>query len=165
MDAVDCDTGQDYHGVSAHPFLYEARLTFDVTNPNQFDMRLVRFYVDVIKYARIDIIGLREQTEYGGGMMVREFGCEIDPKIGSYECFQISQGFDYIKLSSGEMETFGVNIGAVAEGIYWLRLGMEYSIGGETRKIEADNCIQEMGVYDPVFHEPSRSWEEEGVGS
>lgn len=159
MDAVDISTGERYYGVDAYSLLYEADFTFDVSNPNQLDMRVVRLYVDVLKFIDVDIIGVW-QGDMGGGMRVREFGCEIEPAVGSYDCHQISEGFDYIRLSSGEMEAFRINIGVVKKGIYRLRLGMEYSIGGKTNRVEVDDQIQEIGVFDPVFHEPSYDWGE-----
>jgi len=152
MNAIDRNTGQEY-GVPAYPLLYKASFAFDVTNPNPLDMRILRFYVDVTKFIDADIVDVW-WGDMGGGMRVREFGCEIEPKVGSYECVQISDGFDYIKLSSGEMEAFCINVNAIAEGVYWLRLGMEYSIGGQTKKIEMDNEIVEIGIFDPVFHKP-----------
>ena len=92
--------------------------------------------------------------------MVREFGCEIESSIGRYYCHQISEDFDYIRLSSGEMEAFRINVNPVREGIYRLRLGMEYSIGGKIKTFEADNNILDIGVFDPVFHKPSYNWDE-----
>jgi hypothetical protein len=154
MDAVDRNTGQKYEGIDAYSLLYEAGLTFDVTNPNHLDLRIVRLYVDVIKFIDADITDVR-WGDLGGGMRVREFSCEIEPRVGNYECLQASDDFDYIRLSSGEMETFCININVITEGIYRLRLGMEYSIGGQTKRVEVDSEIIEIGIFDPVFHKPS----------
>jgi len=159
MDAVDINTGQKYRGVDAYSLLYGAEFTFDVTNPNTLDMRIVRFYVDVLKFIDVDIIGVWE-GDRGGGMRVRRFTCEIEPKVGRYECFSASDEFDYVRLSSGEMEAFCINLSVVAQGIYTVRLGMEYSIGGELRKIEVDNEIKQIGLFDPVFCESSHDWSE-----
>lgn len=162
LDAVSISTGEKYYGVDAYSLLYGADLTFDMTNPNQLDMRVVCLYVDVLKFIEVDIIGVWE-GDMGGGMMVREFGCEIEPAVGSYECRQISEGFDYIRLSPGEMEAFRIDVGVVKDGIYRLRLGMEYSIGGRTSRIEVDDQIQEIGIFDPVFREPSYDWGERTI--
>lgn len=162
FDAVDRNTGQEYYGVRVYSLLHSSRLVFDVTNPNELDMRIVRLYVDVIKFVPVDIIGVWEGDK-GGGMRIRKYGCDIDVNTGRYECFQISEGFDYIKLSPGEMEVFRVHIAAVQEGIYRLRLGMEFSIGGVKREIEADNDIQQIGFFDPVFHIPSFDWSERKI--
>ena len=125
-------------------------------------MRIVQIYVDVIKFIPVDIIGVWEGDK-GGGMRIREYCCDIDASVGRYECFQISDGFDYIKLSPGELEIFRVHIAAVQEGIYRLRLGTEFSIGGATREIEADDNIQQIGFFDPVFHTPSFDWNERKI--
>jgi hypothetical protein len=162
MDAVDIDTGEKYCGVETYSLLYGASFTFDISNPNQLDLRVVRLYVDVLKFIAVNIIGVW-QGDMGGGMRVREFGCQIKPAVGSYNCQQISDGFDYIKLSFGEMEAFRINVGVVKTGIYHLRLGVEYSVGGKMNRIEADDQIQEIGVFDPVFHEPSYDWSEREV--
>lgn len=155
MDAVGKNSGHEYSGVSAFPLSYGSRFTFDVTNPNPFDLRITRLYVDVIKYIETEILGL-SQGDLGGAMTFRELGCEIEPKVGRYVCHHPSEGFDYIRLSSGEMEAFRIIVEVVKEGIYRLRLGMEYSIAGETRTIEVDNDILEFGVFDSVFHQPSQ---------
>jgi hypothetical protein len=127
----------------------------------QLTETLVRLYVDVIKFIDADIVDVR-WGDLGGGMRVREFSCEIEPRVGNYECLQASDDFDYIRLSSGEMEAFRININAIAEGIYRLRMGMEYSIGGQTKRIEAEGGIVEIGIFDPVFHKPSYIGQIEG---
>ena len=78
-----------------------------------------------------------------------------DPKVGSYTCFQISEGFDYLKLTYGETEAFRIRVRAIAEGIYHLRLGMEYSIVGQSKRVELDDKVLQIGVFDPLFHELS----------
>jgi hypothetical protein len=162
MDATDINSARRYCGVDAYSLLYGAALTFDVTNPNPLDIRIVRFFVDVIKFVDVDIIGVWQNGK-GGGMKVRAYTCEIEPMIGRYECNPISTGFDYIRLSPGEMEAFRINIETVVEGIYGLRLGMEYSIGGESKIAEIDSHVKQIGLFDPVFHEPSFDWGEREV--
>jgi hypothetical protein len=162
LDAVDKDTGRKHFGVPAYSLIYGFHFTFDVTNPNKFDMRILHLYVDVIKFVDIDIIGVWV-GDLGGGMKVREFECKIEPSIGRYDCYQISKDFHYIKLSSGEMEAFLINVEVVKEGIYRLRVGMEYSLGGKTRTAEADDDILDVGVFDPVFHQPSYNWSERSI--
>jgi hypothetical protein len=56
------------------------------------------------------------------------------------------------------MEVLRIHVAVVKEGIYRLRLGMEYSIGGRINRIEVDDQVLEIGVFDPVFHEPSYDW-------
>ncbi len=91
----------------------------------------------------------------GGGMTYRDFVCEIDPKVGSYACSQLSEGFDYLKLPYGEAEAFRIRVRAIAEGIYHLRLGVEYSIAGQNKRVELDENVLRIGVFDPLFHQPS----------
>jgi hypothetical protein len=158
MDAVDVNTGEVHYGVDAYSLLYGAEFTFEVSNPNRLDMRIVRLYVDVLKFIDVEVIGVW-QGDKGGGMRVREFSCEIEPSVGSYGCRQVSDDFDYIRLSLGELEVIRIYLEAVKEGIYRLRLGMDYSVGGTTSRVEVDDQIQEIGVFDPVFHEPSYDWD------
>jgi hypothetical protein len=87
-------------------------------------------------------------------MRIRNFDCNIEPQVGRYRCTQDFDDFDYIRLSSGEMETFRININAVAEGIYRLRVAAQYSIGGQTKEIEHDHGLVEIGIFDPVLHKP-----------
>jgi hypothetical protein len=153
LDSVDKNTGQRYDGISAYP-LEGAYLTFDMTNPNQFDMRIVRLYLDMLKFVDADITGVWA-GDIGGCMTYREYACDVEPRVGTYDCFQMSKGFDFIKLAFGEMEGFRIQVRAIAEGVYQLRLGVEYSANGMSGKVEADDYIQHIGLFDPVFHEPS----------
>ncbi len=153
LDAVDRNTGEKYLGITAfRPD--DARFTFDATNPNHFDARIVRLYVDVVKFVSIDILGVWEGG-LGGGMRYRNFICEIDSKVGSYTCSQLSEEFDYFKLSYGETEAFRIRVRAIVEGIYHLRLGIEYSIAGQSRRVELDDKMLRIAIFDPLFHEPS----------
>jgi hypothetical protein len=153
FDAVDQNTGQKYLGVDAfRPD--SARFTFDVTNPNHFDVRILRLYVDVVKFISIDMVGIWEGG-LGGGMTYRDFVCEVEPKVGSYICSQLSECFDYLKLTYGETEAFRIRVRAIAEGIYHLRLGAEFSIAGKSKRVELDDKVLRIGVFDPLFHEPS----------
>lgn len=153
FDAVDKNTGQKHLGVDA--FRPDSvRFTFDLTNPNHFDVRILRLYVDVVKFINIDIAGIWEGG-LGGGMTYRDFVCEVEPKVGSYICSQLSEDFDYLKLSYGEIEAFRIQVKAIVEGIYHLRLGMEYSIAGQSKRVELDSKVLQIGIFDPLFHQPS----------
>jgi hypothetical protein len=151
MRAIDLTNPQRFFdGITACP-LHTVGLTFDVTNPNKLDMRLVRFFIDVTEFTDISII--RVYTgDLGGGAIIRKFTCEIAPRVGRYACAQVSDGFDYIRLSSGEMETSRVDVTASMEGVYRLTLAIEYSIGGEVRTIAATDDIQEIGFFDETRH-------------
>jgi hypothetical protein len=162
LDAIDKNTGQQYYSVRACSLLYGGSLVFDITNPNEMDMRIIEIYVDVIRFIPIDIVGVWEGDK-GGGMMFREYGCDIESDIRRYRCFQISEGFDYIRLSPGEMESFRVYVVAEQEGIYQMRLAIKYSIGGDMRIHENENALQEMGFFDPVFHTPSHDFSEREI--
>lgn len=155
LDAIDNNTGKKYNEVFAHSLLYDLSPTFEITNPNHLDIRIVRFYVDIIKYISIDILEIREsKRESGGGMRIREFGCEVASSVGTYECSSTSDDFDYLRLSSGEMEVVRINVDFLTEGIYRLRVGFDYSIGGSVKNVELEDSIQEIAVFDPIFHKP-----------
>jgi hypothetical protein len=151
MSAVDRTNPQrSFNDIQACP-LDTVGLTLDVTNPNELDMRLVRFFVDVTEFT--DVIISRVYTgDLGGGAIIRRFTCQIGSRVARYECVQVSDDFDYIRLSSGEMETFRIDVTAPAEGVYRLRLTLEYSIAGEIGTIEADDNIQEIGFFDRTSH-------------
>lgn len=151
MRAVDRTIPQrSFNEIQACP-LDTAGLTLDVTNPNDLDMRLVGFFVDVTEFTDVNISRVCA-GDLGGGAMVRRFTCEIGSRVARYECVQVSDDFDYIRLSSGEMETVRIDVTAPAEGVYCLRLAVEYSIAGEIGTIEADDDIQEVGFFDPACH-------------
>jgi len=156
LDAIDTNSGQKVDGVGAFP-VDAAYITFDMTNPNDYDLRILRLYIDVLKFVDVEVLGVWA-GDYGGAMTYREYACDVEPRIGRYDCVLMSKNFDYLKLSHGEMEAFRVLIKALSQGIYRLRLGVEYSVAGETRRIEVDSDVKEFAIYDPVFNEPSYDW-------
>jgi hypothetical protein len=151
MRAVDrTNPRRSFNDIRACP-LDTVGLTFDVTNPNELDMRLVRFFVDVAEFTDVNISRIYT-GDLGGGAIIRRFTCEIGSRVARFECVQVSDDFDYIRLSSGEMETFRIDVTAPTEGVYRLRLAIEYSIAGEIGTIEADDDIQEIGFFDRTCH-------------
>lgn len=162
MCAVDRVTRQRFFNhIRAYP-LDTVGLTFDVTNPNALDMRLIRFFVDVVEYIDVDILHV-DTAPSGGGARIRKFVCRIDSRPARYECELASEDFDYIKLNYGEMEAFRINVKVPKEGVYRLMIALEYSIAGETQIVEADDDIQEVGFFDWARHtiyninDPTRS--------
>jgi hypothetical protein len=155
--AIDRQSGQLYEQIPAYSVLDGLKLTFDVTNPNTLDMRITRFYVDVVQYISPDIIGVWSGLA-GGGASYRELTCEIAPARGRYECQLQSSEYDYIRLTHREMEAFRINIDVPQEGIYWLKLVMEYSMAGTIKTFSADTLILQAGAFDPVLHAPSEDW-------
>jgi hypothetical protein len=151
MYAVDRRVSQRFfNGVRAYP-LDTVGLTFDVTNPNNLDMRLIRFFVDVVEFIDVNILRVNAGA-VGGGAIIHNFICEIGSVTARYKCIQVSNDFDYIRLSSGEMETFRIDVMAPREGVYRLMVALEYSIAGKSKTIEVDNDIQEIGFFDPTYH-------------
>lgn len=151
MRAVDrMNPQRSFQDIQACP-LDTIGFTFEVTNPNTLDMRLVRLFVSVTEFTDVNICQVYT-GDMGGGAIIRMFTCEIGSRVARYECIQASDGFDYIKLSSGEMETFRIDVIAPAEGVYRLMLVIEYSIAGKIGTVEADNDIQEIGFFDQTCH-------------
>jgi hypothetical protein len=150
MRAVDKGNPQRFFQVTASPW-DTISFIFDITNPNELDMRVVSFYVDVEEFVDVDIIRLTTGA-LGGGVVIRKSVCEVKPQAGRYECIQVSKDYDYIKLSSGEMETFRIDVAAPKQGIYLFKLAIEYSIAGEVGIVELDHDIQEIGFFDRSRH-------------
>ncbi|SRR6266404_1621694 len=141
--------------VRAHPLDEPPiKLQFDVTNPNKLDLKIDRFFIDVIDFANVEIN--KVWIWLGAGMPIRKFECTIMPEIGRYECVKISEGFEYIRLSNGEMESFGIEIRTGTEGLYRLRLSMEYSIGEVSQQIELDDKVEEIGFFHKDKHSIER---------
>lgn len=146
------DTKRSFQNVRACPLDMEVSLEFDATNPSRLDMRIVCFYVDMIEFTEVDITDITHGA-IGGELTVRKYVCEITPQIRRYKCTPFSGGFDYIKLSSGEMESFRIDVRTTAEGIYCFKVGMEYSIGGEINCTEVHSDIKQRGFFDRTCHE------------
>jgi hypothetical protein len=119
-------------------------LAFDVTNPNQLDMRIVGFCLDMLEYTNVDFVDIWKWSQ-GGGATYHEFSCTVEPKIGSYRCAQLTEGFDYVKLSCGELDAFRIKVKTGVQGVYRLRLRMQYSIGGRIDGVAIDDDVKVIG--------------------
>ena len=160
VDVTIHNSGERHHKLYAKSLVDNVSLTLNITNPNQYSMLIHSLYIDVIKYLSIDIAqAFVFFGDMGGGAEFRYYRCDIEPSIGTYECLQLSNDYDFIKLKYGEMETFRFDTFFSAEGIYHLRLGMKYSIGDITRNFELDNDIYEIAIFDPVLHYPIETQE------
>jgi hypothetical protein len=124
-------------------------LRFDISNPNDMDMRIGNIYVDVIKYNPIvssDIIKL-----FGTKRIVGCF-CNIEPAIGSYKCIQASIGNDeFIDLAPKELEHFATNVYTDTPGIYQMRVELDYAIGWENNRIIVGNVPGTVGFFDEAI--------------
>lgn len=154
MDALDNDTPERFfQNVQACPLDREGfSLLFDLTNPNEFDMRIVELYVDVIEFVDVEILSVIT-GDLGGGMIVRRYVCEIEPLPGRYKCTPAWDDFDYIKLSPGEMEAFRIDVKPPPiQGIYRLRVAMKYSVLGNIETVELGEDVLEIGLFDQTQH-------------
>jgi len=153
MQGVERDGSDQTLLAPARPLGDSVLLEFDVTNSNVLDLRIVRLYVRVGEYRVVDILDLYT-GDAGGGMPVREFTCDIEPWPGVFGCSSVSKDFGYIRLSYGELETFSIEVRARVPGLYRFVAGLDYSAGGETGSIEAEDDVKELVFYDPELHQP-----------
>lgn len=118
-------------------------IKFDITNPNYSEMRIANIYIEVIEYHRVTIL---KTTPVAAGGNIREFFCDINPELKVYTAKPLISNFDYVKLSQGELEYFGVNINTTIPGIYRLKVSFDYSIGGIIKHKEV-GTTDEIGFF------------------
>ena len=103
-------------------------LTFDVTNPCPHQMKIAAIYVDVLAYHQL----LHSTTTpLPSAGETRRYFCAVAPRPGRYEARPIRGHWDYIKLSKGELENFGVHVNTTTPGVYELRVNLRYSVDGK----------------------------------
>ncbi|MFN8443137.1 MAG: CHAT domain-containing protein [Caldilineaceae bacterium] len=111
--------------------------TLSVTNPNLIDMGIQQLFVDVLSYRAVNIID--ETGGLLGGVPFRRYACLLAPQAGQYRCQALSAEYDYIRLRNGEMEEFLVNVQVEQAGVYAIKIGFHYTIGGEQRALLCHN--------------------------
>jgi hypothetical protein len=118
-------------------------IKFDVTNPNYLESRIVNIYIEVIEYYQVDILKI---TPLLGVGHMRNFFCNIDPELKVYVANPLTTEFDYIKLSSGEIEYFGIHVNTITPGVYKLKASFDYSIGGVVKHQDV-GITSEIGFF------------------
>lgn len=127
-----------------NPHSQDIVLTFDITNPNALELRVVALHVDVLEYRAVSVIATHPVPSAGE---IRRFFCNIKPQAGSYRCILLSSKYDFVKIARGELESFGINVNTVEPGIYKLGLSIEYSIAGKTEKAEIGKLDRLVGFF------------------
>jgi tetratricopeptide (TPR) repeat protein len=107
-------------------------ISFDISNPNDLDMRISNIYINVSDYSNINNTNVIENF---GVKRSRGYLCNIKPIIGSYECMKKSKDYDFIDLAPGELEHIVIDINTYVPGIYHIKIDLDYAIGSETGKI------------------------------
>lgn len=134
------------------------RLDFDITNPNEIDMRIIGFRVLVIEYVDVEVLDIWARG-IGGGVSLRKYDCEIKPSIGCYDCGKVSEGFDFIRLSKGELEVFSIELQVDAPGLYRIQVEADYSIGGKTERRLVNGDVIDIAFLDFSQYEIRRTHE------
>lgn len=127
-----------------NPHSQDIVLSFDITNPNALELRVVAIYVDVLEYTAVSVIATHPVLSVGE---TRRFFCNIKPQSGSYRCTLLSDKYDFVKIARGELESFGINVNTVEPGIYKLGLSIEYLIAGKVEKTEIGKLDRLVGFF------------------
>jgi hypothetical protein len=120
-------------------------LSFDVTNHDSSEMRIGNIYVDVIKYNQI--YNPKIIQKFGVRKTIGNF-CNIGPAIGSYKCKTLLDDDEYIYLPPKESEHLSINVNTDVQGIYQLRISLDYVIDGETHRIVVGQVPGMIGFFD-----------------
>lgn len=151
MNAID-KNGKKY-SVYAQPKSYQIGvpnshsqdivLTFDVTNPNKSDIRIIDLYVEVLNYIPVEII---ETNPVASAGETRKYFCNIEPEFKKYTCKKLFK-HDYIKISYGELEHFGINVNTSTRGIYKIGMVLKYSFNGKEIISEVGQVYRLVGYF------------------
>lgn len=112
-----------------------AELLFDITNPNEMELRIDEININVVEYQPVYFLDV---MPYAGIGTTRRYSCTIAASAGSYKCKQTSSDYDYIKLSFGELEHFGINVHVQTDGIYTMCVNIRYSLAGQMKDVTSD---------------------------
>jgi|GEM_PF-4667616 len=118
-------------------------LTFDVTNPNKSEIRIIDLYIEVKEFHSVKIIKISPVASAGE---TRKYFCNIEPIKQKYICNKLFK-HDYIKISQGELEHFGVNVNTTTAGIYLISICLKYSFNGNEIIRDVGQVDRHVGFY------------------
>lgn len=122
-------------------------LSFDLSNLNTADLRLVALRIQVVDYYPAQILGV---TTHLGVGHERRYVCGLGlERAAAYRCEKREAGYDFIKLAPAEMEFFSIELRAAASGLYVIRPLIEYSVAGSSGQVVGE-------ALDLVFHDGKR---------
>jgi len=159
MAGVGIQDGKDFY-LSGQQIVIEhgarrgsTTLKFDITNPNYLEMRLGDVFVDVLHFQRVKVTridppdpGMAPGGIFGAGANFQHYDCIIKSDLSSYSCKRLSDKYDYVKLSKGELECIVVYVYILDVGIYDLGVTIEYFLGGQAHKARI-GTVTEVGAF------------------
>jgi hypothetical protein len=135
-----------------NPHSQDIVLEFDIINLSKLEIRIIDIYVDVLKYYSVNVLEIHPLMSAG---TTRRYFCDLSSTCDSYKCIQLSKGYDFIKLSSGELEHIGINVNTTIEGVYKLGASILYSLLGEQRRVKVGELEEAVGF----FHRSKRNFQ------
>lgn len=135
------------HSPQAQPGVVS--LSFDLSNPNSAQMRLAGLSLRVLRYQPAVFVSVNARL---ASAHARRYRCELATDSTDYACEQRAADYDYIKLSAGEMEFFGIDVSAPRPGIYEVQAVVEYSVAGESGRLAS--VVQRFAYYDSHAKSP-----------
>lgn len=149
MQAIDIKTSQEFNVYAQASSIAPSRksqdivINFDITNPNKIDLRIKDIYINVIEFYSVKIL---KTTPLASAGKIRKYYCNINSEKRLFNCKIQDKKFDYIKLSKGELERFGININSLIKGVYKLGVVVDYSIGDKEFR-EKVGEFEEVGFF------------------
>jgi hypothetical protein len=129
------------------PKAYDAEISFDVTNPNEFDMKINNINLVISQYQPTNTV-LVKCCYFGPSAegIIREYICSIKPMTGIYECKQLSNEYDYIKLPPCEMESFSIYTDFLSPGVYKIGVDLNYTVANDRNNFSTIGIIKEIEI-------------------
>lgn len=118
-------------------------LSFNLSNPNRMDLGITALGLRVVAFRSAEFSGL--QGDLGVAHAYRHI-CMLSPGFALYECEPYDRSYDFVKLSSGEMEFFSVDLQAQQAGVYEFEVVVQYSSAGHDGEVIGSR--QRVGFFE-----------------
>lgn len=154
VTATAADRIEDCIGV---PLGYsDARIEFDITNPNKLPIRISSIFVDVASFSPAAVITCSEGMK-GGLVEPVIWACTLADVVGRYSCTLSTSGREVTcQLPSREMMTFWVTLDYPPPGLYKLSVSFAYRIGSSTNVMRVRGSDFTFGFFNVAEHEKAQ---------
>ncbi|MBI4002898.1 MAG: toll/interleukin-1 receptor domain-containing protein [Nitrospira defluvii] len=154
MKATDQrDTGRMLHACAEptshergkpNPHGQDVVLSFDLTSRSELQLRIRRVFVEVLEYVPVAQVETAPVMSAGD---TRRYFCNLEPAVGTYDAVQLDGTYDFLKLSSGELEHFEISVNTTVPGIFRVRVGAEYVVAGENKTTTSAEVDKMIGFF------------------
>jgi len=127
-----------------NPHGQDVVLSFDLTSRSELQLRIRRLFVEVLEYVPVAHV---ETSPVMSAGETRRYFCNLEPSLGTYDAIQLDKSYDFLKLSAGELEHFEISVNTAVPGVFRVRVGAEYVVGGEGKSSTSAEVDRMIGFF------------------